>query len=86
MELNSDIADFSEEYYLIEPEVVEFSGEEVVVCEEYYDFLTEFSNPPTVKLGSAHYELDYKWGIPHKTIAVPRGEIYVEEKPVLLVK
>lgn len=77
---------FSEGYYLVDADVVEYTGHKVAVGDELMTEFRQKARVPFLKFENEHYLTGSEWGIPSGTVAVP-GYVDAERNdPVLLAK
>jgi hypothetical protein len=80
------ISDFSSEYFLIDPRVVEYPGESVICPQDMYEGLTRYVANPHVRLNEEHYRLYAEAGVPADTLAAPKAAVEKDGQSVLLAK
>lgn len=80
------ISDFSAGYYLVDAQVLPFSGERVTVGEDVAAALTRYATAPILKLGAGHYHVQKQRTIPAEVIAIPDYVEMAEDEEPLLAK
>lgn len=65
------IEEFSRGYWLIEADIIPFSGERVTTTRKLGREMLDYSRQPMLKLGGEHWPVDTAKTIPPNTIAVP---------------
>lgn len=80
------IREFSTSYYIIDSDVVEYTGDNVVCGRELYNSLRWYVGDPILHLGNGHYPLEQEGAVPADTIAVPKDVDYKHAAPVLVAK
>lgn len=80
------IREFSQSYYIIDTDVVEYTGDDVVCGKELYANLRWYVGDPVLHLGNGHYHLQKQGAVPADTIAVPKDVDHREAAPVLVAK
>lgn len=80
------INEFSEAYYLVNADIVEYNGQKVAVDEELLRRIRQHSKVPFLKIDGEHFLAGQEWGIPSRTVAVPDYANAESGGPVLLAK
>lgn len=77
---------FSAGYFMIDAEIEEHPGDNVIVPHDFYDELRNFVTAPLLRISEEHYWTHPEWGVPAKTVAVPEEVEHRENDPVLMAK
>jgi hypothetical protein len=80
------VEEFSAGYFIVDADIVEYTGESVAAAEDFVRELEEYAPVPLLKIGSAHYWPEEQHAIPSETIAVPEGAAATRNESVLLAK
>lgn len=81
-----NVEEFSSGYYLLDSDVCQYNGEQVVAADDTLTELQEYVEQPLLKIGTNHYWLSSEWGIPANTVAVPDHAEVPDDEAVLMAK
>lgn len=82
----SQIEKYSASYYILaDTDILSYSGEQVAVDEDLYDYMRYHVKRPIAKIDGGHYEVHPEWGIPRDTVAIP-SDMDSDLEHVLLAK
>lgn len=82
----TQISEFSSHYYVLDADVVPYTGDRVVASNELYNGLRWYVDEPLLHVGTSHYWLEGEAAVPADTIAVPNHVDHPDEAPVLVAK
>lgn len=69
----TQIEEFSDSYFVIDAELMPYSGDSVSVAQDTHDKMRSYTELPLLKIHSNHYLATPEWGIPQDVIAVPKA-------------
>jgi hypothetical protein len=82
----TQIETFSDEYYIIDAEILEYGGSTVGAPADLIQAIGEFAPAPILKLGNKHYWAEPEPRVPADTVVVPKHEDVRTDVPVLVAK
>jgi hypothetical protein len=77
---------FSAGYFLVNADVVQYTGDKVVMAHDLFGELVNHVKRPLLRLGDSHYWPTTGGAIPADTIALPEWVAPEEGAPVLMAK
>lgn len=77
---------FSTGYFLVNADVVKYSGDRVVMPHDLYGELVRHVKRPLLRLGSSHYWPATESALPADTVAVPEWVSTERGGPVLMAR
>lgn len=80
------IEEFSRGYWLVEANVLPFSGDRVTTSHDMGREMLDYTRAPLVKVGGEHSQVVTERSIPADTIAVPRDLQSHRDDHVLMAK
>lgn len=70
----SEIERYSSEYYILaDTDILAYSGDQIAVGPDLYEYLRSYVRSPMAKISGGHYAIEQEWGIPSETLAVPQS-------------
>lgn len=84
--MNRTVETFSNGYYLVNANTVEFAGERVTIPYQMGDTLHNYVTKPLFKIGNEHIWPREARDIPSKTVALPSRSAIPADEEVLLAK
>lgn len=84
--MRATVEPFSAGYYLVNADVVQYSGDRVVMPHDLFGELVKHVKRPLLRLGESHYWPATEGALPSKTVAVPEWVATEEGGPVLLAR
>lgn len=86
MSRQGQLQPYSDGYYILDAEVMEWPGEHAIIPHDLSEYLERYVRRPVFHIGN-HYFVGYgEAGVPADTIVVPEGKLDDENKPVLVAK
>jgi hypothetical protein len=80
------VEDFSAGYFIVDADIVEYTGGSVAAADDFLRELEEYAPVPLLKIGSRHYWPEEQHAIPSDTVAVPTDMGATRNESVLLAK
>lgn len=84
--MRAAVEPFSAGYFLVNADVVEYTGHRVVMPHDFFDELVNHVTRPLLRINDAHYWPIPEASLPADTVAVPKDLSFEEGAPVLLAK
>lgn len=79
----TQIEEFSDSYFIVDAELMPYTGKSVAVAEDVHQQMCSHVELPLLKIDNEHYLATPQWGVPPDVIAVPNSVDTYEETALM---